>query len=180
MGPRNYISALDLATKTGVCHGPAGSPRPLLETWSLSAASERPNKLVLLDSMLDRHIFDYKPDMIFYEAPLPMAVMMQIGASDSTIQLLRSLVAVVEQACARHGVKVGSWQVQAARHGVMGRGRFKRGEAKKHVMAFCRMLNYMPANDNESDALIGWLYESAMLNPRTAHLTTPLFSRSVA
>jgi Holliday junction resolvasome RuvABC endonuclease subunit len=178
MGPRLYITALDLATKTGVCHGPAGSPRPLLETWSLAAASERPNRLVLLDEMLERHIADFKPAAIYYEAPLPIAVLIQIGARDQTIQMLRSLVAVAEQACARNGVKVGSWQVQAARHAVMGRGRFKRGEAKKHVMAFCRMLNYMPANDNEADALVGWLYQSALLNPRTAHLTTPLFAQT--
>jgi cytochrome c-type biogenesis protein CcmH/NrfG len=58
----------------------------------------------------------------------------------------------------------------------MGRGRFKRGEAKKAVMAFCRMLRYAPNNDNEADAIIGFLYQSALLNPRTAHLSTPLFA----
>ena len=180
MGPRPYITALDLATKTGVAHGPAGSPRPLLETWDLSVASERPNRLVLLDEMLERHIADFKPEAIYYEAPLPIAVLIQIGCGDQTIQMLRSLVAVTEQACARNGVAVASWQVQAARHAVTGKGRFKRGEAKKAVLAFCRMIGHEPKNDNESDALIGWLYESALLDPRTAYRSTPLFARSVA
>lgn len=179
MGARPFITALDLATKTGACFGPAGASKPILETWNLSVAKERPDRLVLLDSMLERHFADHRPVMLFYEAPLPMAVMMQIGASDETIQMLRSLIAVTEQACARNGVKVASWQVQQARHAVMGKGRFKRGEAKKAVLAFCRMLRYEPQNDNEADALIGWLYESAILNPRTAHLTTPLFATTV-
>jgi Holliday junction resolvasome RuvABC endonuclease subunit len=178
MGHRPYITCLDLATKTGAAHGVAGAKHPILETWDLSEAKERPDKLVLLDSMLERHIADYKPDAIFYEAALPINVLMKIGATEETIQMMRSLIGTVEQACARHGVKVAHWQVQAARRGVMGRGRFKRGEAKKAVMAFCRMLRYDAKNDNEADALIGWLYQSALLNPRTAHLSTPLFARS--
>jgi len=177
MGARPYITALDLATKTGACHGLAGASRPVLETWDLSAVKERPNRLVLLDEMLERHIADFKPSLIFYEAPLPIAVLVQIGCGDDTIQMLRSLVGAVEMACARNGIPVGSWAVQKARHSVIGQGRFKRGEAKKAVVTFCRMLGYKPANDNEADALIGFLYESALLNPKTAHHTTPLFAK---
>lgn len=176
MGDRPYITCLDLAITTGVAHGLAGAAKPVLETWSLKEPDTRPAKLALLDEMLDRHIADHHPDMIFYERPLPIAVLMKIGATESTIQMLRSLAAVTEGAAARHDLRVGSWTVQEARQGVMGRGRFPRGEAKRAVMAFCRMLRFSPANDNEADALIGFLYQSALLNPRTAHLSTPLFA----
>ena len=176
MGHRPYISCFDLAGKIGVCHGVVGTPRPTMESWDITKAGERPERLVLLDEMLERHFADYPVEAVFYEAPLPIAVLIHIGATEQSIQMMRSLAAVVEQCCARHSVKVASWQVQAARHAVMGQGRFKRGEAKKAVMKFCRMLRYNPRNDNEADALIGWLYQSALLNPRTAHLTTPLFA----
>jgi Holliday junction resolvasome RuvABC endonuclease subunit len=175
MGDRLTITCLDLATKTGVAYGLAGG-KPTLETWDLRAAEERPAKLVLLDQMLDRHIAAFRPSMIYYEAPLPLSVLMAIGATESTIQMLRSLAAVVEQAAWRNEVGVGSWPVQTARQAVIGRGRFPRGEAKRHVMAFCRLLRYAPNNDNEADSIIGFLYQSALLNPRTAHLSTPLFA----
>jgi len=176
MGDRPYITCLDLAITTGVAHGLAGAAKPVLETWSLKEPGTRPAKLALLDQMLDRHIADYHPDMIFYERPLPIAVLMKIGATESTIQMLRSLAAVAEGSAGRHDLRVGSWTVQEARQGVMGRGRFPRGEAKRAVMAFCRTLKYEPENDNTADALIGFLYQSALLNPRTAHLSTPLFA----
>jgi Holliday junction resolvasome RuvABC endonuclease subunit len=147
-----------------------------METWDISKVGERPERLLALDEMLERHFADWPVEMVFYEAPLPLAVLLSIGATEKTLQMMRSLVAVTEQACARHGLKVGSWQVQAARRAVTGIGRHKRGEAKKNVLAFCRMLGHQPKNDNESDALIGWLFQSALLNPRTAHLTTPLFA----
>ena len=175
MGERPYITCLDLATKTGVAHGLAGGT-PTLETWDLHGADERPAKLGLLNQMLDRHIAAFHPRTIYYEAPLPLSVLMKIGATEPTIQMLRSLAAVVEQAAWRNEVGVGSWPVQTARQAVIGRGRFPRGEAKRAVLGFCRLLRYTPENDNEADALIGFLYQSALLNPRTAHLSTPLFA----
>jgi len=56
-------------------------------------------------------------------------------------------------------------------------GRFS-FEAKRGVMRGCRLLGYFPAGDDEADALVGFLYQSALLNPRWAALQGPLFRQS--
>lgn len=174
METRPVITCFDLARQVGVATGQVGS-RPKLETWILDAEA-RPEKLLQLDDLLLRHFDRQRIDYAYYEAPLPIAVLMGIGAREWTIQLLRSAVAVLEQRCARHKIPVAGWNVQVARRAVIGTGRFKRGTAKRHVMAYARVLGYAPADDNQADALIGFLYQAALLNPRLSYKSTPLFA----
>lgn len=172
-----FISCFDISSVVGVAYGRAGG-RASLESWDLRAAKERPNRLVLFDEMIERHFLDHRPDLVFHEKPLPLAVMLAIGANEGTVQMLRSLVGTLEQACARHQIPVAAWEVQRARQAVLGRGRWPRGQAKAGVMAGIKLLGYRPATDHEADAVCGFLYQSAMLNPRWAAVQGPLFARA--
>jgi Holliday junction resolvasome RuvABC endonuclease subunit len=174
MESRPLITCFDLAGRVGVCTGRVGD-QPRLETWRL-IGKDRPEKLAHLDSLLEQHFASHDIDLAYYEAPLAVAVLMKIGAREETIQLLRSAVAVLETICAKHHIPVASWAVQQARRGVLGYGTFPKGTAKVQVMRLCRMLGYAPKTDHEADALIGWLFKSALLNPRWASVQGPLFA----
>jgi len=137
----------------------------------------RPERLLYFWNYLGAYLTETRVDMIFHEAPLNIAVMSQIGATDDVVQMLRSLIGVLELAAAAHQIPIKSWRVQEARQAVLGRGRFKRGESKKEVMKYVRMLGFEPDDDNVADGIVGWLHQSALLNPRTAHLSAPLFGR---
>lgn len=187
-----FIVCFDAATTTGCCDGLVGG-KPRYWSWDLRDAGEgRPQRLLYLWNFLGAYFTEHRVDRVFIEAPLNIGVMSAMnkkdelgefskfqGVSDEVLQFLRSTIAVVELSAAAHEIPVEWWEVQRARKAVMGRGTFPRGTAKKEVMKFCRtMLGLDPEDDNQADAIIGWLYQSALLNPRTALLTTPLFGGS--
>ncbi len=174
MGKVQAISCFDLAGKAGLAHGLIGG-RATLETWALKG-KHRPDKLVDLRDRIEAHVAECPVDLIAYEAPLPIMALLRIGSRDGTIQMLRSCIAVVEEVAARHRIPIDTWTAQEARKKVIGHGRYPRGLAKKKVMTYARMMRYEPGDDNQADALIGFLYISAKLNPRVAHLSTPLFA----
>lgn len=170
-----FITCFDAATSTGCCDGIVGG-EPRYWSWHLQDAGKgRPQRLLYLWNFLGAYFTENRIDRAFIEAPVRLAAMMEIGTSDDTLQFLRSIIGVIELACAAHEIPVGFWTPIEARKAVIGRGTFPRGMAKKEVMKFCRMLKHDPEDDNAADALIGWYYESALLNPRTALHTTPLF-----
>jgi hypothetical protein len=128
------------------------------------------------------NIFSQAPiDIVRYEAPLNIAVMVKIGSSDETITFLRSCIGVLEIAALRAGIgDVGEFKVQDVRKHFLGsrtfpKGKTGRSEAKDRVLKMCHMLGFKVANDNESDAVAGWHYCCALHNPRLAVATTPLF-----
>jgi|SRR6267142_2534289 len=179
--PKPFIACFDSATAVGVCDGTVGAAKPRMITWDLREGGEsRPARLLHLSRHLGAYYRENRVDFAFVEAPLPIAVMMDIGASDETVQMLRGVVAIIETVSARANVPIAWWRVQEARKAVTGRSTFPRGTAKREVMKHLRMLGHEPEDDNQADALVGWLYQSALLNPRLAHLTTPLFGAAHA
>lgn len=172
-----FLACFDAATSVGVCDGRVGG-KARTWTWDLRKAGiGRAQRLLYLSNFVNGYFNTNKVDFAFIEAPLPISVMMEIGSSDETVQMLRGIVAIIEVCAARALVPVAWWNVQDARKAVTGVARFKRGEAKGSVLKYVRMLGYEPADDNQADALVGWLHESTKLNPRLAALNTPLFGR---
>jgi hypothetical protein len=125
-------------------------------------------------------------DQVWYEAPLGIAVMNKIGASEGTVSLLRGMIGVLEVCAVRAGLQpdeIRSFRVQDAREHLTGQrrhGRTKSGksEGKAEVMRVARMLGVECSNDNESDAFAGWSYACGLANPRLAIAVTPLFADS--
>ncbi len=171
---RRTIVSFDLATKTGVAYGYIGG-RPTLETWKLEGKT-RPYRLYDLQQRVEAFLADNAIDLVGYEKPLPLRALLNIGSLDETIQMLRSCIGIVEAATAKFKLPVATWTAQEARKGVIGTGKFPHGLAKKKVMEYAWMLGYRPDDDNQADALIGFLYQSGRMNPRIAHLSTPMFA----
>jgi hypothetical protein len=177
------VVAFDIATTTGVCLGRVGE-EPRTRTWNMrmrEAGATRPHRLLYFSNLCDVLFARHAIDVLRYEAPMPIAVASKIGASEETMLLLRGMVGVLECCGARAGIRdINSFAVQDARKHLTGQRTFPRAngksEAKAAVMKMARALGVDCKNDNESDAFCGWSYTCALLNPRLAHLVTPLFA----
>jgi hypothetical protein len=182
------IAVFDLATVTGVCWGRAGTKPSLAIIDLRPAGTERPRRLARLYEHVYNFCRRYKPDKVRYESPVGIRGMMRIGATEETISMLRGLIGVLEAAASAAGVEdIGSFDVGDARQHLTGFRTFPRvkipgtkrtkGTAKDAVMKACRALGIEVIDDNTADATCGFLYCSALANPRLAHLDTPLFGR---
>jgi hypothetical protein len=175
------VVAFDIATSTGVCLGGVGE-KPLVTTWDMrEVGPSRARRLLYFSDLCDEFFSRHKVDVLRYEAPMPIAVASQIGASEQTMLLLRGMVGVLECCAARARIfDINSFAVQDARKHLTGQRTFPRdikgkSHAKAMVMRTAHVLGVDCKNDNESDAFCGWSYTCALLNPRLAHLVTPLF-----
>ena len=177
------VAVFDIATSTGVCLGWVGGGYPdYVATWDLrTAGKSRPRRLLYISKLCADFFAKHQPDVVRYEAPMRLAAMGKMGTSEEVMLLLRGAIGVLECEAARAEIPdIGSFNVQDARHHFVGARTFKRGTngrsgAKDAVMRQCEILVIKVKNDNEGDAVAGWSYTCGLLNPRIAHLVTPLF-----
>lgn len=171
-----FITALDVATATGICHGRVGAT-PLTFTWHLDDGGKaRPLRLCYFRRRLDQYFDSTMVDAVYYEAPVNLRVMMKIGASDETIALLRGAIGVLEASAVHAGITtVEAIPVQNAREALTGQRTFTKGTAKAKIIQTAKMLGVAVANEHEADSYAVWWTACARHNPRLAHLITPLF-----
>ena len=175
------ILALDVANSIGFCLGRVGTSEPLIGSINLrDVGTARPRRLLYLAKALASMFARYAIDQVYYEAPMAIAVAARVGATEETMLLLRGAIGVVECEAARAGIEdIDSFTVQEVRKHLLGAGRLPKGTGKKAVMDMVATLGYKVKDDNEADAVAGWLYCSALVDPRRAHLVTPLFAESI-
>ncbi len=180
--PSPLVVAFDIATATGVALGRLGE-KPRVTTWDMrEVGPSRTLRLLHFSNLCDEFFSRHHIDVLRYEAPMPIAVASKIGASEETMLLLRGMIGVLECCGARAGIyDIKSFAVQNARKHLTGQRTFPKNakgesQAKAAVMKMARALGVDCKNDNESDAFCGWSYSCALLNPRLAHLVTPLFA----
>jgi hypothetical protein len=171
------VAGFDLASNVGAADGePSGKPR----TWSWNLGKpgvSRPEKLGRLLRYAERYFSEYRPDALFYEKGLPLGAAFQIGMSEDTVALLRGAIGILEACAARAGVaRIEGVEVQKARRHLVGRERLAAGTGKEAVWKMCRVLGWPVTDMDQSDAAAIWAYGGALMNPRLAHLSTPLFA----
>lgn len=175
------ITAFDLATITGVCDGDS---KPRVWTWDLHDAGppdDRPHRLGLLSRFIVKYLDAHKPSLIVYEAPMPLSAMMQRGSSEETVAFLRGSIGVLEAICGNRNIPVEGVTPQKARQSVLGWYTNKTGEKTKPrvirevTMLGLRGIDGEAPSENECDAYVVWQWAINRLNPRLAHLQTPLF-----
>lgn len=164
---------LDLATTTGWCEGVPGE-KPTSGTMRLAPPGSSPAAIFggLLDWLASR-LTTFRYRMIVYEAPFDPRHM---KTNINTARVLLGLPAIVEAVAhqtGNHRIKEAS--VHDVRQHLLGR-RPPKGEAKRVVMDRLRVLGYSPKDDNEGDAIAGWLYATALVESRIAQMTSPMFA----
>lgn len=182
----SLVACFDVATTTGVCLGRSGDS-PRITAWDLrEAGPSRSHRLLYFSSLCDELFRRHHIDVVAFEAPLAIAIAAKIGASEETMLLLRGAIGVLESRAAKVDIKdIRPFNVQDARQHFLGRRTFpkdKNGKstAKAEVMKMAKVLGVEVPDDNGADAFCGWSYICALLNPRLAHLDTPLFASVVS
>jgi hypothetical protein len=169
------ILALDVATTTGWAVAFAKDDKPLFGAHRAAPGGSSAGYLFLnFARWLTDMIAIHQPDAIFFEAPLDPR---RIGAKTNaeTFRRLITMAGLVEMVAQARGVnRVYEAEASAVRRHFIG-GNPKREEAKRQTMRLARSLGCDVKGDDEADAVALFFYAAAILNPRNAHLTAPLF-----
>lgn len=165
---------LDLATTTGFCEGIPGerptSGKIRLAPEGSPAAAKQGGLLAFLGTRLTA--FRYRA--VVYEAPRDPRHMGNKTTMDTAMMLI-GMTGVTEAVCHQTGHhRVMTADVHEVRKHLLGY-RPDAGKAKIEVIRKLRSLGFNPADDNEADAIAGWLFATAKLEPRCATNTSPLF-----
>ena len=171
------IVGLDIATSCGVADGECGKT-PRCFSWDTrKAGASRPARLAMLMAYWSRYLDENRPDAVYYEAGMGLRTALNVGTTDEVFAMLRGAIGVVEACAYRARVPViRAVDVQQARRHLLGRGSIAKGKGKELVWQRCKALRWPATNLDESDACAIFALGCALSNPRTAHLTAPLFS----
>jgi Holliday junction resolvasome RuvABC endonuclease subunit len=109
---------------------------------------------------------------VYIEAPL---LIVDAGHAAHTSMALIQLTGALRAAAARAHARVTLVAISTVRKNFIGHGRLPGREAKAAVQARCRQLGWDFDDDNHADALAVWAYGMALLYPKWAPQTEPLF-----
>lgn len=157
---------LDLATQLGWAEGEPGE-RAICGSLRLAPQGAKTGAVLsgFLDFLVPR-VQAFRPARIVYESPFSRGL-------DATRRAY-ALAGVTEMVGHRFGVRVLEANLNTIRKETL--GFVPRGDGvKESVISHVKSLGYTPADDNDADALLGWLYACSVLDPSKAVSTTPLF-----
>ena len=168
------IIFLDLARQTGWCEGIPGEPpssgtERLAPSGAGRAAVQGGLLRFISKRLLAQHYFE-----VAFEAPMDPRHM---KTNLNTARMLLGLPAVLEAAAVvtRHH-NVTEHNVHDVRSYLLGHKPDK-GGSKRAVIDKLISLGFAPADDNEADAIAGWLYVTAKRAPQVSLQVSPLFAR---
>lgn len=162
------ILFLDLATVTGWAEGEPGG-RATSGRIRLGSGSTNGEVGKAFNAFLAPRLASFRPARVIYESPF-VAGMKNVN----TVRLTFGLAFMTETICSIYGVPVMEANLNTIRKQTLGfvpRGK----DVKKSVIEYVRSLGYEPEDDNVADAILGFLYASAVLDPKSAAASTPLF-----
>ncbi len=173
------ILALDLAARTGWALGATLDRAP--QSGSVQFARTGASMAAILSGcrrwLDDFLIVNPAIKIVVFEAPL-LSLHLAGRTNVNTSRILIGLAAVVEELlCSRGGYDVREARVSDVRSHFIGSNRHKRAEAKALTIAACRRLGWLPVVADAAAALALWHYQAAILDPRLALQTSPLFRR---
>lgn len=171
---RGGILFLDLATQMGFCEGEPGE-RPVSGSVRLAPEGSRPAAIFGgLLAFLGERMTAIRYRCVVFEAPMDPRHM---KTNINTARMLIGLPAIAEAVAyqtGHYGIREAS--VHDVRKHLLG-ARPAKGEAKGAVIARLRSMGFDPVDDNEADAIAGWLYAAAVIAPARATETAPLLAR---
>jgi hypothetical protein len=167
---------LDLARQTGWAEGGV-SPDARAMSGTVRLAPDGSDSPAVFAGMIDflgNRLLAFKPKTIVYEAPFDPRHMKKIN--ENTIRLAWGLPAIVEAIAYKMGVyDIRMANVNDVRRSILG-SLPQKNQAKLEVKRFVRALGYDPKDDNEADAILGWLYACTILDSKVGVRISPLFS----
>jgi len=170
------IIFLDLARQAGWAEGATGEPIRSGSEMLAPTDATHGRTFAALDAFLTERIEAFRPNVVAFEQPMDPRHM---GGRTTfkTARLLMGLTAIAEATVHRMGVRtIYECDVRDIRKHLLGKQPAK-GQAKEEVMQYLRYTGWTPRDDNEADAIAGWLYVEAILSPQDGARRIPMFSR---
>lgn len=161
------LAALDLATLTGFCFGPAdtGEVPALGHVRMPSTGPDVGRFLCAWEEWLTPWVREVEPSLVVFEAPI-LAGQTQIA----TTRKLQGMAGVTEMVCHRAGIEVAEVATSQVKKALTGSGR-----AEKHQMvAAARHYGFNPQVPDEADAFGVWLCALRLRFPREAGKWDPM------
>ena len=167
------VLGVDLATNTGHAFDGESVCPPITGTYRLVSGGEnRGLSLHEYSKWLWHLVGTAKIEFIAFEAPI-------FGGAPShaeKLMLLIGLAAVTEMVAASRGIRSKAANMQTVRKHFVGTGRPQ--NPKKVVAERCRLLGWVCADDNQSDACAVWAWAKANYDPSfRLEQAKPLFGR---
>jgi hypothetical protein len=172
------ILALDVATVTGWARGRIGEI-PTAGSIRFGKPGVR-DHVIFADAINWLHAELHEPpDLLIVESMLsPLA--MRNETSRAVRDRLAGLHGIVKGVAHLRGVgEIAEASVGDIRAHFIGDRTLKRFAAKQAVMERCRMLGWPCPDDNAGDALAGWSFACALIDPTWALQVSPLFNRNL-
>lgn len=168
------IMALDLATQTGFCIGPAdtGEIPTLGHVRMPSTGPDVGRFLCAWQDWLDPWVREVEPSQIVFEAPiLPAQTQM------ATTRKLQGMAGVTEMVGHRLGIEVAEVTTSQVKKALTGSGRAEKAD----MMAAARHYGFNPQTSDEADAFGIWLCALRLRHPAHAGRWDPMnFGRIAA
>lgn len=170
------ILFLDLARQAGWAIGRAGGEIASGSEFLAPPAQGHGRTFAALDAFMADLIETNRPSVVAFEQPMDPRHMGK-RTTFKTARLLMGLTAIAEACCARMQVRrTVECSVADIRKHLLGK-QPARGQAKEEVMQYLKYTGFKPSDDNEADAIAGWLYCEAILSPQDGSRRLPMFSR---
>lgn len=170
------ILFLDLARRAGWAAGPIGG---IIASGSVTLGSSGAShgaQFAALDAWLANEIETRRPSVVAFEQPMDPRHMGR-KSTFKTARALLGFTAIAEATCHRLKVpRIYECAVRDVRKHLLGK-QPRPGQAKQEVMQRLRYSGWRPADDNEADAIAGFLYLEAILAPEAAVHRLPVFTR---
>jgi len=170
------ILFLDIARNTGWAEGVPGEK---IASGSVRLAGDGASHGAIfasLDAWLSERLEARRYSVVAFEQPMDPRHMGK-RTTFKTARMLMGLTAIAEAASHRHSVpRVVECDVRDIRKHLLGKQPAK-GNAKAEVMQFLAYTGWRAKDDNEADAIAGWLYCEAVLAPQHGADRLPMFSR---
>lgn len=154
------VLALDLSTNTGFAIGAPGT-KPRSGTVVLKDPEDDAVRAArnLACFIRDQIAFE-RPELVVYEAPLPVAAMRANNNAGWTIAMAWQLVGAVNAICGPYGIRTVAARCDTVRKHFIGQANCgNRKDTKQAVINRCHVLDLMPKksrDDNRADAIATW------------------------
>lgn len=161
------LLALDLATSTGFCVGPAdtGEVPTLGHVRMPSTGADVGRFLCAWQDWLEPKVREVEPTLIVFEAPI-LAGQTQIA----TTRKLQGMAGVTEMVAHRLSIECAEVATSQVKKALTGSGRAEKAD----MMAACRAYGFNPAVSDEADAFGIWLCTVRLRHPTLAGLWDPI------
>jgi crossover junction endodeoxyribonuclease RuvC len=159
--------ALDLATQTGFCFGPADTGEvPAIGHVRLpSTGADVGRFLCAWQDWLEPKVREVEPTLVIFEAPI-LAGLTTIAVT----RKLQGMAGVTEMVCHRAGIEVAEVATTQVKKALTGSGKAEKAD----MMAAARAYGFDPATSDEADAFGIWLCALRLRHPTQAGLWDPM------